>query len=251
MTDLRPGNDDEDLLRYAFRAAIDGPYLAVGEFTGLMGFSRDDLRQLRMQWPKVANHERLDLAITKVIENLILAPRDQWDGWRHYSGSWPSDIAALLDRWRTGTSPVPRLLHRKRAQPRERPLEEAIEIYFHDLWIIAEPRRGSSPLTAMTEIDGWLDDWVTETLRTQKGAEQVWPVILELIARVTDDHSRQVIANGPLRDLVEAHGETLALHLIERTASDSNFRQVIQWQWGASVSTWLRTRLESLVIQSE
>jgi hypothetical protein len=252
MTEERSRPNDEHLLLAAFRAASEGPFFPDWEFATLMGFARDDLRTLTAQWPTVADESVLDLAVSNVIHNLIGYPHGRIDELRRFIDSEPRVLVEVLQRWRAGSSPLPRTLSLSGASGwHDQPLEQAIDTYFRDLQILAEtmvPGTDSTQARQDAGYDGGLFIWLTQAVISGRPgeAEQAWPVILELVARAPDEAALGVIGAAALEDLARRHGFTFALRLIERTASDPRFRHAMGHVWFGDAPDWPRKRLEVL-----
>jgi hypothetical protein len=251
MADRNSALNDEDLLLAALRAAAEGPFFPDTEFGMLNGFSRDDLRSLIERWPCACDEAFVDLAITNVVVNLTEYPHGRWADWARYSGEEPASLIALLQHWRAGSYKTPPTIHVDYHQPEEQSVDRLIETYFRDLSLmndLTEPGADSSAALDAAGYDGSLFDWfAVQNFGPPDGAEQAWPVMLEVIARAPDEMSLGLIGASVLEDLIRNNGETFALRLIQRSACDPRFRVALHHVWFGDSPAWLRERLLTVV----
>lgn len=62
--------------------------------------------------------------------------------------------------------------------------------------------------------------------------ERVWPIILELIERVPDDHALGYIAAGPLEDLMRFHSARFRDRCAALARTNPRFREALRGVWG-------------------
>ena len=108
--------EDQDLIRLALQAAIDGPYFPDWEFHTLIALSRSDVVQILTEWPEatVTTPWESDpalvqgIAVINVLNNLLGYPHGQWTELGTRLGTDEHEVRAVLERWLESASAPPR-----------------------------------------------------------------------------------------------------------------------------------------------
>jgi hypothetical protein len=111
----RVSQQDQDLIRLALQAAVEGPYFADWEFGALMAVDRSDIAQILTDWPNatVTTPWESDpasvqaIAVDNVLNNLLGYPHGQWAELGPRLGADPDEVRAVLQRWRASTRTLP------------------------------------------------------------------------------------------------------------------------------------------------
>jgi hypothetical protein len=90
---------DEEVIRAALAAAVDGPFFPDWEFHALFGLERDDVRQVLLAWPSRRDRTAA-LAVKNALNNITGYPHRRWDAWPAFSDATKDELVATLRRWR-------------------------------------------------------------------------------------------------------------------------------------------------------
>jgi len=96
----RLSGSDLEVVRECLTAAVHGPFFPEWEFHTIFGLERDDVAEVLDRWPETANPEGQDLAVKDALNNLLGYPHGQEQAWREFISAQPSEVAAVLARWR-------------------------------------------------------------------------------------------------------------------------------------------------------
>jgi len=92
--------DDNEVIRQCLLAAAEGPFFPDWEFSTLMGFERDEVRQMAQRWPNWDDEVEQSDAINNVLNMLLAYPHGRSDVWHDYISPVRQDVADLYARWR-------------------------------------------------------------------------------------------------------------------------------------------------------
>jgi len=96
----RLSSSDVEIVRQCLTATVAGPFFPDWEFQTLFGLARDEVAEVLDHWPDPANPEDQDLAVNNALNWLLGYPHGQEQAWREFISAEPSDVAAVLTRWR-------------------------------------------------------------------------------------------------------------------------------------------------------
>jgi hypothetical protein len=91
---------DVEIVRQCLAATVAGPFFPDWEFHILFGLERDEVAELLDRWPDPANPEDQDLAVNNALSWLLGYPHGQEQAWSEFISAPPSEVAAVLTRWR-------------------------------------------------------------------------------------------------------------------------------------------------------
>lgn len=99
---------DQEVIRRALVATIDGPYFPDWEFHALFGLTRNEVRLVLQSWPEPPS--QLDgydsgedvqrVAVSNALNNLVGYPHGHDDQLRREVGVGRRELALVLARWR-------------------------------------------------------------------------------------------------------------------------------------------------------
>jgi hypothetical protein len=102
-------------------------------------------------------------------------------------------------------------------------------------WTRAHPGEGQP-----SDLIGWMEfNWVVEDY-----PEQAWSAILAALEDPRMEASLEVLAAGPLEDLLSLHGETFISRVEEAARSNQKFAWLLGgvWQFQMSDDVWKRVQ---------
>ena len=103
-----PAPTDDELIRRALKATVDGPYFPDWEFHALFGLSRDDVRAVLDAWPSepsaVSGYETgaevQRAGVNNAFNNLLGYPHGHDEQLVEDVGVSKRDLALVFARWR-------------------------------------------------------------------------------------------------------------------------------------------------------
>ena len=92
---------DQQTIADSLRASVEGPFFPDWEFSSLFGLERSEVAVILRAWPDVdPADERVRLAVSNALGNLLGYPHGHEDNWYTYFSVPPSRLIEVLQRWK-------------------------------------------------------------------------------------------------------------------------------------------------------
>ena len=89
-------NEELELIRRCLDAVANGPFFPDWEFRTLLGYSRDEVREVLRRWPVDNNQAEVTAVVVSALNNLTGYPHGDVDSWNRYVRAPESAVLAIL-----------------------------------------------------------------------------------------------------------------------------------------------------------